>query len=130
MPWWSWIVIWIALTALSLVYIALLGLWLWRRMMRTLSAFEDAGAQLGAYQRARAGELEALRRAAEKTAAEHGGTPSPGSAVFASPEQMKDDYVAAKDARISARRLRRVARRSERGQLQSLRDINALKDVG
>ncbi|WP_427017787.1 hypothetical protein ACQCSX_04010 [Pseudarthrobacter sp. P1] len=130
MPWWTWIVIWIALLALSLVYVAALGFWLWRSAMRTLDAFEDAGARLGAYQRAKSGELAAVRRAEDAGEASLGGAPTPGWAVFASPEQMKDDYVNAKEARILARRLRRVARRTERGQLQSLSDITAVKDVG
>ncbi len=52
----------------------------------------------------------------------------PGWAVFASPEQMKDEYTAAKAERVSRRRRVRVARRSERGQLQSWRDIESLRD--
>lgn len=49
--------------------------------------------------------------------------PVPGSAVFASPEQMRHDYVTAKAARQELRRLKRVQRKAERGQPQSLHDI-------
>ncbi|MDJ0356777.1 hypothetical protein [Paenarthrobacter sp. PH39-S1] len=117
MPWWSWIVIWIALGALSLAYFLLLGIKVWRGFSSTVSAFHEAGTTLSQH-----------RRTAEETS--DGGQvpaarPSPGWAVFASPEQMKDDYTAAKAARQCERRRRRVARRAARGQLQSLRDIES-----
>ena len=123
MPWWSWIVIWVALIALALLYVVLLGLKVWRDATRTMRTFEETSARLGAYQRASTSEWEAKQPPAPER-------PAPGSAVFASPEQMKDDYLAAKEERRLARLQRRVARRKERGQLQSLRDIRALKDVG
>lgn len=116
MPWWSWIVIWIALVALSLAYLLLLGIRVWRGFSATLKSFEDAGDRLGGYQRQKAAEYEAL--SVERTG------PPPGSAVFASPVQMKDDYTAAKAARVAERRRRRIARRAERGQPQSLRDMD------
>ncbi len=117
MPWWSWIVIWIALGALSLAYLLLLGIKVWRGFSATAGAFHDAAEMLSRY-----------RRTAEETY--DGGPvtiarPAPGRAVFASPEQMKEDYTASKGARQSERRRRRVARRSARGQLQSLRDIES-----
>jgi hypothetical protein len=123
MPWWSWIVIWVALIALALLYVVLLGLKVWRDATRTMRTFEETSARLGAYQRQSVSEWEAKQLPVPERAA-------PGSAVFASPEQMKDDYLAAKEERRLARLQRRVARRKERGQLQSLRDITALKDVG
>lgn len=123
MPWWSWIVIWVALIALALLYIVLLGLKVWRDASRTMRAFEETSASLSDYRHAKAAEWDAKAPIAPEHA-------PPGSAVFASPEQMKDDYLAAKGARRIGRLTRRVARRKERGQLQSLRDIRALKDVG
>lgn len=47
----------------------------------------------------------------------------PGSAVFASPMQMRHDYVASKSSRREERRRRRVQRKADRGQPQALRDI-------
>jgi hypothetical protein len=46
-----------------------------------------------------------------------------GAAVFASPEQMRHDYVTAKASRQEVRRQKRVKRKAERGQPQSLHDI-------
>jgi hypothetical protein len=49
---------------------------------------------------------------------------TPGSAVFADPAAMRHDYDASKVARQEARRLRRIQRKTERGQRQALRDID------
>lgn len=46
-----------------------------------------------------------------------------GAAVFASPEEMRHDYVTAKASRQEVRRQKRVKRKAERGQPQSLHDI-------
>lgn len=123
MPWWSWILIWLALVALALLFIAFLGFKLWRGATATVRTFSDVSAERSAYWDA----------SLEKATVEHVTKPRmvvPGSAVFATPEKMKDDYLAAKEERRFARLQRRVARRKERGQLQSLRDIEALHDVG
>ena len=115
MPWWSWIVLWIALAALSLLYIVLLGIKVWRDFRLTAKSLDAAGVRMRKHRRTRAAELEDQRAPQEVR--------TQGVAVFASPEQMKDDYTAAKAARASRRRRRRVARRAERGQPQSLRDV-------
>lgn len=125
MPWWSWIVIWIALVALSLLYVGLLGVKVFRDATRTMRAFSDAGASLGEYQRLSVERLDA--RPAPEPA---GGELAPGAAIFAEPEALKAEYLAGRQARRQERVVRRVARRAERGQLQSLRDIETLKDVG
>ncbi len=121
MPWWSWIVIWIALIALSLLYMLLLGIRTWRGFSATVDAFHHASEELARY-----------RAGAEQKPSAEARSPArsrlPGWAVFASPEQMKDDYTAAKTERVSRRRRVRVARRSERGQLQSWHDIELLRD--
>lgn len=122
MPWWSWIVIWVALVALALLFVVLMGLKVWRDGTKTLHAVTAVGDELSAYW------ADRERAAAQKPTVVR--TAVPGAAVFATPEQMKDDYLAAKEERRFARLQRRVARRKERGQLQSLRDINALEDVG
>ncbi|GAA3279723.1 hypothetical protein AAU01_20340 [Paenarthrobacter aurescens] len=49
--------------------------------------------------------------------------PEPGSAIFASPDQMRHDYLTAKAFRQEVRRQRRVKRKAGRGQPQSLHDI-------
>lgn len=123
MPWWSWILIWIALVALSLLFMAFLGWKIWRGVSATARTFSEVSAEREAYWD------QSLERAKVQHVTE-ARTTVPGSAIFATPEEMKDDYVAAKEERRFARLQRRVARRKERGQLQSLRDIEALQDVG
>ena len=123
MPWWSWILIWIALIALSLLFVVFLGFKLWHGATATMRTFRAVTAERGAYWDA------SLERARVEHVTE-GRATIPGSAVFATPEKMKDDYLAAKEERRFVRLQRRVARRKERGQLQSLRDIEALEDVG
>ncbi|AIY00260.1 hypothetical protein ART_0661 [Arthrobacter sp. PAMC 25486] len=123
MPWWSWIVIWIALIALSLLFMVFLGFRLWRGVVALARTFNQVSAERSAF----------WDKSLEKARVEHvteERTTIPGGAVFATPEKMKDDYLAAKEERRFARLLRRVARRKERGQLQSLRDIEAIQDVG
>lgn len=123
MAWWSWILLWIALIALSLLFMVFLGFKLWRQASATARTFSDASAERAAYWEQRLAKATVEHVTEERTTV-------PGSAVFASPEEMKDDYLATKEERRFARLQRRVARRKERGQLQSLRDIEALQDVG
>ena len=47
MPWWSWILIWIALIALSLLFYLLLGIRLFRKFMTTVKELGAAGDNLG-----------------------------------------------------------------------------------
>ncbi|MCU1515928.1 MAG: hypothetical protein JWQ75_649 [Pseudarthrobacter sp.] len=112
MPWWSWILIWIALVALSLLFYVLLGIRLFRQFMATLKDLGAAGEKLGH-----------LSAAAPPTQQEPAAA-APGSAVFASPVQMRHDYHTSKSSRRENRRLRRVQRRTDRGQRQSLRDLD------
>ena len=123
MPWWSWILIWVALVALALLFIAFLAFKVWRDASATARTFNEVSEERGAYWD------ESLERAAVAHVTEPRAT-VPGSAVFATPEKMKDDYLAAKVERRFARLQKRVARRKERGQLQSLRDIEALHYLG
>jgi hypothetical protein len=126
MPWWSWILIWIALVALSLLFYVLLGIRLFRQFMATMKDLGAAGERFGS-------PLGGLPD--PYTAAVPGGPagsvpghglkqPVPGSAVFASPVQMRHDYLTSKSSRREERRLRRVQRKSDRGQPQALRDID------
>jgi hypothetical protein len=112
MPWWSWIVIWIALVALSLLFFVVLGVRLFRAFMRTTRELGDAAERFSRFP------------PGPGPAAAPGARPVPGSAVFASPVRMRHDYHAARISRQEARRLRRVRRKADRGQPQSLRDID------
>jgi hypothetical protein len=113
MPWWSWILIWVALVALSLLLYVLLGIRLFRQFMATVRDLSAAGEKLG-----------------HLTPAEHQDEdrgpagPLPGSAVFASPALMRHDYEASKSSRREQRRLRRVQRKTDRGQPQALGDLD------
>ncbi len=124
MPWWSWIVIWIALVALSLLFFGVLGVRLYRQAMTTLEELGEAAERLSRMPSPSApgaGSATADADAPDGTAA--GSPPVPGDAVFASPARMRHDYHASKFARQNARRLRRIQRKKDRGQPQALRDI-------
>jgi hypothetical protein len=118
MPWWSWIVIWIALVALSLLFFVVLGVRLYRKFMTTVKELGEAGDRFGH-----------LPSATPVPAPAEPGAPATptalasGSAVFAPPARVRHDYEAAKAARREARRLRRVQRKADRGQPQRLHDI-------
>lgn len=115
MPWWSWILIWIALIALSLLFYVLLGIRLYRQFMTVMKDLGAAGAKVA-------------HLAPEAAIVDDGlqppGSVQPGAAVFASPAQMRHDYDASKSSRREDRRQRRIQRRRDRGQPQSLRDLN------
>lgn len=113
MPWWSWILLWVALIALSLLFYVLLGIRLFRQFMATARELGAAGQRFGHLSPSQFPE-DGDHAEPEKPA---------GWAVFASPEQMRHDYLTAKAARQEVRRQRRVKRKAERGQPQSLHDI-------
>ena len=115
MPWWSWIVIWIALVALSLLLFVVLGVRLFRAFMATTRELGEAAERFS--------QFPSGAGPGPGPAAAPGARPVPGSAVFASPVRMRHDYHAARISRQEARRLRRVRRKADRGQPQSLRDI-------
>jgi hypothetical protein len=113
MPWWSWILIWVALVAVSLLLYVLLGIRLFRQFMATLKDLGAAGEKLGQF-----GPLE------HHVAGRDPSKPHPGSAVFASPAVMRHDYEASKSFRREERRLKRVQRKTDRGQPQALGDLD------
>jgi hypothetical protein len=117
MPWWSWILIWIALIALSLLFYLLLGIRLFRKFMVTVRELGAAGEKLG--------HLPEASPVSDTAGGDGQSAPHspPGTAVFASPHRMRHDYHASKFSRIEARRQRRIRRKAERGQPQALRDI-------
>jgi hypothetical protein len=124
MPWWSWILIWIALVAVSLLFYGVLGVRLFRQFTTTLRELSEAADRFS-HLPAPAGP-DAVPVTADAGSA--GGAalrPAPGDAIFASPARMRHDYHASKFARQEARRLRRMQRKKDRGQPQALRDIEA-----
>ena len=126
MPWWSWIVIWIALVALSLLFIGVLGVRLFRQFMATTKELAQAGERFSSLGPAPATSGSAVVQVGAVGSGGDAAGPGtePGSAVFAPPEAMRHNYHASKAARQEARRLRRIRRKAERGQLQALRDID------
>lgn len=112
MPWWSWILIWVALVALSLLFYVVLGVRLFRQFMAMMKDLGAAGAKLG--------QLGPL----DQPDAPAGNRHRPGSAVFASPTLVRHDYEASKSSRREERRLRRVQRKTDRGQPQALGDLD------
>ncbi|SDL24163.1 hypothetical protein SAMN04487916_10730 [Arthrobacter sp. ov407] len=124
MPWWSWILIWIALVSLSLLFFGVLGLRLYRQAMTTLEELGEAADRFSRVPSPSAPEAApATANAGAPDSTDAGPRPVPGDAVFASPARMRHDYHASKFARQNARRLRRIQRKKERGQPQALRDI-------
>jgi hypothetical protein len=115
MPWWSWIVIWIALVALSLLFFVVLGVRLFRQFMTTMKELGEAADRFG--------QLPAAALDVAPAGPGAPAVPDPGSAVFAPPARVRHEYHEAKAARRDARRLRRVQRKADRGQPQRLHDI-------
>jgi hypothetical protein len=114
MPWWSWILLWIALVALSLLFYVFLGIRLFRQFMATVKDLGAAGETLA--------RLDPALPPPGDSPADKG--EQPGSAVFASPERMRHDYLTSKSSRREQRRQRRVQRRTDRGQPQLLGDLD------
>ncbi|MDI3211212.1 hypothetical protein [Arthrobacter sp. AL12] len=129
MPWWSWIVIWIALVALSLLFFVVLGARLFRQFMATAKELGEAGGRFSTLPSGPAtsgsADVHPGRVGSDGDDAGDGSGPcvGPGSAVFSSPVQMGHDYRAAKIARQESRRRRRVQRKRDRVQPQRLHDI-------
>lgn len=115
MPLWFWILLWVALCALALIFIGLLGWRIFRQFMRTLREFESAANRLETATNRLGGGLQAEQQQAEPH--------RPRPAIFADPAVLKEEYAAGKEQRREERRQRRVARRAARGQRQSLHDL-------
>ena len=110
MPWWSWILIWVALTAVALLLYVLIGYRIFRKFMAVLREVQSAGERLS-FSSAPVPPAQAAEFR---------------SAVFADPEAERLRYQAGKAARKEARRERRVQRRTLRGQPRAWRDIPGL----
>lgn len=116
MPWWFWILLWVALVAVSLLFYFVLGVRLFRKFMATVKDLGAAGDKLG-----RVGPLPGSDHQDQQPGTAR---PAAGSAVFASPADMRHDYEASKSSRREERRLRRVQRKKDRGQPQALTDLD------
>ncbi|MEB7503439.1 hypothetical protein [Arthrobacter koreensis] len=110
MPWWSWILIWVALAAVALLLYVLIGYRVFRKFMAVLREVQSAGARLSFAQ--------APVPPAPAT--------EPRAAVFSDPADERRRYDEGKAARKEARRERRVQRRILRGQPRAWRDIPGL----
>nr|WP_024477040.1 hypothetical protein [Arthrobacter sp. CAL618] len=109
MPWWTWIVIWVALLALSLLVLAALGYFLFRKVKALLKEVEHAS--------------EVLDRTTNPPTGGDGAVREPNIAVFRDPGTVRNEGAEAKALRIAYRRERRIRRRVGRGQPVSLRDL-------
>lgn len=110
MPWWSWILIWVALTAVALLLYVLIGYRLFRKFMAVLREVQSTGARLSF----------APGPVQPDTSLEF------RPAVFEDPAAERRRYDEGKLARKEARRERRVQRRILRGQPRAWRDIPGL----
>lgn len=116
MPWWSWIVIWIALIALSLLYVVLLGIKLWGHVVRLGNAVSDVSAAFSA-------RSVLLRQDASPVLATFVRQEAPGQLELPAVTEAVEVYHRGKVERRAARRRRRIERRRRHGQAQSLRDL-------
>ncbi|MHA7156157.1 hypothetical protein [Arthrobacter sp. TMN-50] len=109
MPWWMWIVIWVALLALTLLVLAALGYHLFRKVKALLRDVEHA--------------TDAIDRSTSPAAGPEQPTRGSTVAVFRDPGTVRDEVHEAKALRVASRRERRIHRRVERGQPVSLKDL-------
>ncbi|MHA7275631.1 hypothetical protein ACX80O_03765 [Arthrobacter sp. Hz1] len=109
MPWWTWIVIWVALLALTLLVLAVLGYHLFRKVKALLAEVEHATGMIDQSTSQMAGP--------EQVACD-----SP-VAVFRDPGTVRDELRDAKALRVASRRERRIHRRVEHGQPVRLKDL-------
>jgi hypothetical protein len=128
MPWWTWIVIWIALVALSLLFFVVLGVRLFRQFMATVTELREAGDRFSRLPSG-PGPTEGADALSANTSGALAGSvpvavPVPGEAVFASPARMRRYHRDSKLSRQEDRRVRRIQRKTDRGQPQSLHDID------
>ncbi|WP_026552919.1 hypothetical protein [Arthrobacter sp. H20] len=109
MPWWTWIVIWVALLALTLLVLVALGYFLFRKVKALLKEVEHAS--------------EVLDRSTHPAGSPEETVGEAALAVFRDPAVVREELSEAKALRIASRRERRVHRRVERGQPVSLKDL-------
>lgn len=101
--------IWVALLALTLLVLAALGYFLFRKVKALLKEVEHAS--------------EMLARTTNPPTSADGAVREPSIAVFRDPGTVRDEGAEAKALRVAHRRERRIRRRVGRGQPVSLRDL-------
>jgi hypothetical protein len=113
MPWWSWIVLWVAVAALAALFVLYLGFRLYRGFLAVIEAMGDAG--------------DALASVPGRPDDGYHATVGSGAArlpaVFRDPAEVRAERAEGKRWRALARAQRRVRRRASRGQPQLLRDL-------
>ena len=112
MPWWFWILLWVALAATALLFYAFVGWRLFRTFMALLRQARQSADQLVPQEGFGGAELPLRPR------------PLPG--VFEDPDEARAHWQAGRTARREARRIRRVERRTANGQPRALRDLPGL----
>ncbi len=113
MMWWMWIVLWVAVVAVSVIFLGVVGFRVFRRIMRTLGEFGEA-----------MGRFDVNARDDDGAAAHPAALPGiPVPAVFSAPEDVGRARELARTRRTDDRRSRRVRKRVDRGQPQLLRDM-------
>lgn len=113
MLWWMWVILWVAVVAVSGV---LLGALLWRAWRRLAAAARELG-RLGASVE----RVEALLQ--ERTAARPGTARRPD--VLTPWGEARREYREGTLRRRTARAARRLARRQHRGQPREVHDLRA-----
>ncbi|MHA7262266.1 hypothetical protein ACX80W_03565 [Arthrobacter sp. TMN-37] len=108
MSWWMWLVLWIALVAVSALFLLAVAFRVFRKAVSALNEFEQATAQLAPPPLA---------------AGTEGGSPGAVPAVFADPGEVRRANHEAKLLRRWRRRERRVHRRAEHRRPQLLGDL-------
>lgn len=115
LPWWFWALLWTVLVLATLLCAVMAGIKLFRQGMNVLGVLGDATDQIGE------------EFAKEGTVVQY--TPNPRryphgtDATHADPQKVKKLRDKGKAERIEARRVRRVTRRTERGQAQNMQDL-------
>ncbi|MBG6218269.1 hypothetical protein IWX75_002750 [Arthrobacter sp. CAN_A6] len=117
MPWWSWIVIWVALLALTALFILFLGFRVFRGAMSTLREFE------GAADRLQVNSGRTMTDNDDKDGHGDAGESAFLPAVFSTPEAVRTANALGRTGRVGRRRATRVRLRAERNQPQLLRDM-------
>jgi hypothetical protein len=112
MSWWMWLVLWIALVAVSALFLLAVGFRVFRKAMGTLDEFGKASSLLDAVPAA---------RPSGPVVGEASDSPVP--AVFAQPAQVRRANHEARLLRQGRRRERRIRRRAENRRPQLLRDL-------
>jgi hypothetical protein len=112
MSWWMWLVLWIALVAVSALFLLAVGFQVFRKAMATLDEFGKASSLLDAAPPTHASDAAAGE-----------GPDSPVPAVFAQPSEVRRANHEARLRRQGRRRERRIRRRAENRRPQLVGDL-------